>query len=294
MWWAKITPPSPTANGLVACIEKTSKTSQKSLGSSIVYNTPSRDGACKDLRYEEKTLRDEGYRCPKCGSARLSMSSTVWRCIACDEVFRCVSGVPRLYIEDRLGGRDVFLRDFLYNGLFGRLYSFMWPFLVLPVRPLNIAWPYWIVYCAALTLSLGLIGLLIDLLLVGSGAWVATVFVLTALAAVILFFWRHHYLFNLLLLAIPTKVSLLYSKFRPVETFSNLHARIIEQLKQMPEKLKDSRRRHRQLQFALQAWLDEAKCRICWHRSFRDYAHARPRFHERQANSGRLGFRRRM
>ena len=182
-------------------------------------------------------MRDEGYRCPKCGSAHLSMSSTVWRCIACDEIFQCVSGVPRLYIEDRLGGRDVFLRDFLYNGLYGKLYSFMSPFLVLPVRPLNIAWPYWIVYFAALTLCLGPIGLLIDLLLVGTGAWAATLFVLTALAGVLLFFWRHHYLFNLLLLAIPTKISLLFSKFRPAETFSNLHARIIEQLKQLPEKL---------------------------------------------------------
>jgi len=183
-------------------------------------------------------LRDEFYRCPKCGSSHLRASSTVWKCLSCDEAFGCVKGIPRLYVESRLGARDAFLRDYFYSGFFGKHYSFMWPFIVLPVRPLHLSWLYWVAYCAGLVFCLGTIGFSIDLLLSEAESWPAKVVALMALAAITLLFWRHHYLFYILVLAVPTKVSVLLSKFRPIESFQDLHTRIIQNLNQHSETLK--------------------------------------------------------
>jgi len=61
---------------------------------------------------------------------------------------------------------------------------------------------------------------------------------LMAFAGVALFLCRHRYLFYILVLAAPTKLALLFSRFRPAESFSDVHTRIVQKLSQSPEKLK--------------------------------------------------------
>ena len=88
------------------------------------------------------------YKCPSCAGADFLASATQWRCQTCGQAFACVAGIPKLYLEDRLGAQDRKLRDGFYDGLFGRFYQFMMPFIVMPVRPWAIAWPHWLAYGA--------------------------------------------------------------------------------------------------------------------------------------------------
>jgi ubiquinone/menaquinone biosynthesis C-methylase UbiE len=136
--------------------------------------------------------------------------------------------MPMLYVDGAIGAQDRKLRDTFYDGVFGAFYAFMMPFIILPVRPMKGAWQHWALY-------LGLCALL--LLLAGFGFWglfaghaAAAVSCLTPLGIVLALLWRQRYLFDLLWLAIPTKLSLARSAFEPKETFAAVHARVLAAL----------------------------------------------------------------
>jgi len=141
--------------------------------------------------------------------------------------------VPRLYIEERVGREDLALRDYFYNGVLGRYYQHIMPFLALPVRPGY--WKGWLAYwliCAALLGLIGYAGVRIAWLAQGRSALAPT----DALAAVLLvaaalFLARHRYLLWLLLLAVPAKLSLRSTRFRPKASFAEVHAGLIAKLK---------------------------------------------------------------
>jgi SAM-dependent methyltransferase len=175
------------------------------------------------------------YRCPICSSADFEVSTTQWRCGG-GHTFGCVAGMPKLYVEAKVGSHDLKLRDAFYDGLFGRFYQFMMPFIVMPVRPLAIAWPHWLAYAAAVLTLLGLIVAAIVSVLAPGPLW-AAVLLFLALAAIGLFLVRQSYLLHLLLLAVPVWLSLSRGKFSPTETFPQVHARVLEPLKATSRRL---------------------------------------------------------
>jgi ubiquinone/menaquinone biosynthesis C-methylase UbiE len=164
------------------------------------------------------------HRCPKCSGGAFTASTTQWRCDGCGQAYACVGGMPKLYREETLGAQDRKLRDWFYDGLFGRFYQFMMPFIVMPVRPLAISWPYWVAYAGGLLILVSVAGLVFT-----GGA--------TALLAVILlglvawFFFKNRYLFNLLILAAPTWFSVSRRPYVPPETFPQVHERLLAPLR---------------------------------------------------------------
>jgi ubiquinone/menaquinone biosynthesis C-methylase UbiE len=133
--------------------------------------------------------------------------------------------MPRLYFDAAIGTHDRKLRDDFYDGVFGAFYGFMMPFLVLPVRPLTAAWRHWTVYLAAC-------GLLLLLAVwfaraAFAGHWANAALALPLVGGAAWFLMRQRYLLDLLLLAIPAKVSLAMSGFEPAETFAAVHQRAI-------------------------------------------------------------------
>jgi SAM-dependent methyltransferase len=165
------------------------------------------------------------YRCLKCDGSLFSVSSTLWICARCEHKYPCVHGMPKLYFDDAIGTQDRKLRDKFYDGVFGAFYAFMMPFIVLPVRPLAGAWWHWALYLA-------ICGLMVLLTVFGvwgviSGDLIGAALALLPVGGLVWFLWRQKYLFDLLLLAIPTKLSVSVSRFKPSETFGDVHQRAI-------------------------------------------------------------------
>jgi ubiquinone/menaquinone biosynthesis C-methylase UbiE/ribosomal protein S27AE len=170
------------------------------------------------------------YRCPKCGAGDFAASTTQWRCGGCGAVYACTAGMPRLFLEEQLGAQDRKLRATFYDGLFGRFYQVMMPFIVMPVRPLSISWPYWLAYGLV---WLGLIGLVV---LLFSGG-LASLAGLLALGLIGWCLFRQRYLFHLLVLAVPAWLSLSRRPFTPVESFPQVHQRVLAPLKKARRRL---------------------------------------------------------
>jgi ubiquinone/menaquinone biosynthesis C-methylase UbiE len=170
------------------------------------------------------------YRCPTCGSGDFSASTTQWRCGGCGQAYACTGGIPQLYLEEKVGAQDRKLRATFYDGLFGQFYQVMMPFIVMPVRPLAISWPYWLAYGLA---WLGLIGLVV---LLFSGG-VASLAAIIALALLGWFFWRQRYLFHLLILAVPAWLSVSRRPFTPSESFPEVHERVLAPLRKARRRL---------------------------------------------------------
>jgi ubiquinone/menaquinone biosynthesis C-methylase UbiE len=173
-------------------------------------------------------LQPEKFRCLRCNAGGFSRSSTVWVCEQCSQAYPCVHGMPKLYIDAAIGLQDRKLRDKFYDGVFGAFYAFMMPFIVLPVRPAAGAWWHWALYLATCGSML---------VLAAGGVWgfiaghaVLATTALGVLGLAVWFLLRQKYLFDLLLLAIPTKLSILKSRFVPVETFADVHRRAIASL----------------------------------------------------------------
>jgi SAM-dependent methyltransferase len=170
----------------------------------------------------------EKYRCLECNGSQFSVSSTVWICERCAHSYRCVHGMPKLYVDEAIGTQDRKLRDRLYDGVFGAFYGFMMPFIVLPVRPVADAWRHWTVYLLACGLMILLIAAGIDAVISGHPLGAALVLVPVGILA--WFFLRQRYLFDLLLLAIPTRISVAKRGFKPSETFAAVHRRAIDSI----------------------------------------------------------------
>lgn len=170
------------------------------------------------------------YKCPNCASADFAASSTLWTCRSCDRAYACVAGMPKLFVEEKLGSQDRKLRGMLYDGLFGRFYQLTMPLIVMPVRPLSMSWPHWLAYAAAVGLLLGLIGLLF-----GGGA--PALLAVIALAAVGWFLVRQRYLLHLLILAVPAWVSLSRKPYAPEQSFAQVHEKVLASLRGCGRKL---------------------------------------------------------
>jgi hypothetical protein len=179
------------------------------------------------------------YQCPNCRKSKWQIYSTLWSCEECGRNYPCVSGIPKLYIEGNIGQKDRELRDYFYNSLLGTYYQSMMPFLSLPVRPARAYWKGWVVYTLIVVLLLAVSGHLISLLflqhtfrfsIVNVGAMLLFIFIGY-------FFIKHPYFFALIVLAIPVRLSILLNRFRPVETFTEIHSQIIQKFLDRKEKL---------------------------------------------------------
>lgn len=173
--------------------------------------------------------RSQKYRCLQCDGSDWDISSTIWICRSCGKAYRCIDGIVELYLEEKVGGQDRKLRDRFYDGLFGSHYQFLMPLLILPARPIKSSRLHWVVYGLVLFASLGA--------LAGGAAALSRPLAATTILCLIFpafaaaFFLNNPYLFYLLLLAIPTKASLHRTRFRPRQTFTELHAATISKLK---------------------------------------------------------------
>jgi SAM-dependent methyltransferase len=180
------------------------------------------------------------YRCLVCHADEFRTSETCWQCERCGRQYRCVDGIPCLYLDDRVGRQDRQVRDLFYNGLLGRRYQQLMPFLQLPVRPAYAAG--WVVYALVCTALLALLGYVLYRLPAwfAQGAGAASVpdaLAVSLLAAASFFLARHRYLLYLLILALPVKLSLRTTKFRPAATFTQIHAAVIGELQRRQGRL---------------------------------------------------------
>lgn len=175
-------------------------------------------------------IRDGKYRCPQCGGGDFDVSSTRWTCTACKRGYACVAGMPKLFVEERLGSHDRKLRDTFYDGLFGRFYQVMMPVIVMPVRPWSMAWPYWLAYGATWIVLAALAVASVGFLMTPGGV-AAGLVALGLLAALVWFLVSNRYLGWLMLLAAPLKWVQSGKPFVPVETFNEVHARVLAGLR---------------------------------------------------------------
>jgi hypothetical protein len=175
-------------------------------------------------------IKASKYRCPGCGAPDFGVSSTRWQCRTCGQAFPCAAGMPKLYVEAKLGAQDRKLRDGFYDGVFGRFYQLTMPLIVMPVRPWAIAWPHWLAYAATWVVLLGLAAWLF------SGGFLALIAVV-ALGAIGWFLNRQRYLLYLMVLAVPAWLSLSRRPYVPPETFTQVHDRVLAPLRQAGRRL---------------------------------------------------------
>ena len=180
-------------------------------------------------------LKSSKYRCPHCAGGDFAVTTTQWRCTGCDHTFACAAGIPRLFVEDRLGSQDRKLRDTFYDGLFGRLYQVTMPAIVMPVRPLAISWPYWIAYGIVLALILGLAAGLITALV--AGAFVAAALLFAALGLILWLLSRQSWLLHLMWVAVPAWLSLARKPWVPSKSFTAVHERVLAPLRDAGRRL---------------------------------------------------------
>ena len=178
------------------------------------------------------------YQCPACDESRLRAYTTFWQCDACGEKYTTVKGIPRLYLEKDLGQRDRALRDFFYNGFLGKYYQHVMPFLALPVRPAY--WNGWLAYGLIMSGLVALVGYVVNFFFFAS-RWRAPspldVIAIILFLGVSYFLLRHRYVLHLFLLALPVKISLLFTRFKPVESFAEIHAQHVGELLKRKDRL---------------------------------------------------------
>jgi len=191
------------------------------------------DAECEnnDSNAIERFMNLSKYKCPVCDQSRMRAYSTFWECEHCEEKYPTVNGIPKLYLEKDVGQRDRVLRDFFYNGFLGKYYQHVMPFLALPVRPGY--WNGWIAYGLIVSALLALIGYVGNFFFF-SGRWrspnLLDVIAVILFLGIGYFLLKHRYVLYLLLLAIPVKISLRFTRFKPTESFADIHTRHISEL----------------------------------------------------------------
>ncbi len=164
--------------------------------------------------------------CPSCKKSSINdRYHTFWMCSACGEKYSCISGIPKLYLEDSLGKADKGLQDNVYKYM-AWFYNFWNPFFMLPVRPIKISVRHWIVYFLLVFSLIFLFYNFINLFAFRGIDKVTINDFLLFIPLVILIFVlakqpRYAYL---LLLAIPIKIVLSIRKFVPKKTHFSVHA----------------------------------------------------------------------
>jgi len=179
------------------------------------------------------------YQCPKCQQSAFRTSSAIWTCQNCTQEYPCVEGIPKLYLEELLGEKDKELRDKFYNGFVGSYYQQVMPFLSLPARPARAYWKGWLVYVLIVFFLVSIVAALLALVLTQrpSGPTIAQLVLFLLLVAIVYFFYTHSYLFYLIILAVPVKLSLLRKKFRPALSFGEIHDKVLREFLDSKEKL---------------------------------------------------------
>ena len=177
--------------------------------------------------------------CVDCGRKNFLRFHTYWECQSCGHKFPCVNGIPKLYIEENVGKADQQLRDRLYNGLLGRYYNIVMPLISLPARPISTSLWLWSIYF----LILFFIGFLLFHLTqwavihqFSSISWIDGI-ILILFLAIIYFFRQFPYIWHLIILAIPVKVSLMFKMFQPLKSFSEVHSDFQVEFRDVPNRI---------------------------------------------------------
>ncbi len=179
---------------------------------------------------------DQKIRCIQCNHSNFLQSSTLWMCQHCNTTYQCQHGIPTLLNEAQVSERDLTLRNKFYDNALGKFYQKLMPFLTLPARPVSVAKKDWLFYFISLSLFITSLVVLINVGLHANdfAGPVHPYLTIQSIAVVLIaagVFIKHPYLFYLYLLAIPTKVSLLKSNFKPAPTFRQTHDELIAGLR---------------------------------------------------------------
>ncbi|MEP0133079.1 MAG: methyltransferase domain-containing protein [Eudoraea sp.] len=178
--------------------------------------------------------------CPACKENSINERyQTYWKCSACGEKYSCVSGIPKLYVEDSLGKSDKGLRDKVYQYM-AWFYNFWNPFFMLPARPIKISLKYWIVYFLLVFSFIFLAYNLIDLIAYrGIDDVKIYDFILFAALAIFVFvFSKQQRYAYLLLLAIPIRIILAIRKFVPKKSVSSVHDEFLKEYLESDKRIK--------------------------------------------------------
>lgn len=175
------------------------------------------------------------YICLNCKSTSFDKKIESWECENCNTVFEIKNGIPRLFLENEIGIKDKTLRDYFYNGLLGRFYQILMPFLTLPARPIMKSIKGWLIYISSWIFVIFLIWFNIRIFSGGisfnSTLNVLLIFIVFSVSfGIVRFFIKHPYFIYLLLFAIPVKISLSKSNFQPDNKFLDIHKKIIDKL----------------------------------------------------------------
>lgn len=175
-------------------------------------------------------LKNSKYKCLNCNYDSLKVNSNNWKCTNCNHIYTCVDNIPKLLLEDSIGREDKRLRDYFYNGLLGKSYQFLMPFLTLPARPFFKSIRDWIFYFLTLIVIAGIIYASISFFLFNFIPIVIGVISIFLLVLFLTLFLKHPYLFHLLVLAIPVKISLYFSNYKSNNSFIDVHKNLIDSL----------------------------------------------------------------
>jgi ubiquinone/menaquinone biosynthesis C-methylase UbiE/uncharacterized protein YbaR (Trm112 family) len=177
------------------------------------------------------------WQCPACRESAWLIAPASWACRACGRTFECVSGIPKLYLESAIQQADRDLRGRFYDGLIGTYYQHLMPFLLLPVRPIRISWKAWLAYLLVVAFIVAGVSYDITAFAVRHDVSWRPVSGLIIVGAIGYFLSRHPYLFYLLVLAVPVKVSVVLKPFKPRHDFAAIHGHLIDELLRRPHKL---------------------------------------------------------
>jgi len=177
------------------------------------------------------------YICLNCKAQSFDKYSTFWRCKNCQTQYASFRGMPKLVLENHIGEKDKSLRDYFYNGLLGKFYQSLMPFLTLPARPFKISKKDWLVYF----ISVLVFGVLVYrsiyfFIHLKQGVDYFGILSLILLTLVINFFVKHPYFLYLFLLAIPVKFSLKKDKYKPAEGFREVHKKNIDRFSHVKDR----------------------------------------------------------
>jgi len=178
--------------------------------------------------------------CPSCKKNSVNVRyQTFWMCSECGEKYACVSGIPKLYVEDSLGKADKGLRDKVYKYM-AWFYNFWNPFFMLPVRPINISVKHWIVYFLLVLSFIFIVYNLIDLIAY-RGIDNVTIYDFLLFAALVVFifvFSKQRRYAYLLLLAIPIKIIVSIRSFVPKKSISSVHDEFLKEYLESDKRIK--------------------------------------------------------
>ena len=178
--------------------------------------------------------------CLNCKNKNFIRFHTYWECKSCGQKYPCTKGIPKLFIEENIQNNDRRLRDTLYNGLLGRFYNIIMPFLSLPARPFRLSLGLWGGYLSILVFEFFLLIHVVWWAIIDqfkSTSW-SDGLVLLLLLGSAYFFYCYPYIWNLLILAIPVKISLAIRKFQPLKSFQDIHSDFQEEYINSEKRLK--------------------------------------------------------